>query len=541
VESETPRDVSMHAVGARAWPRLPSWTLSVAAALLAAIAFGTHFRGEFFWDDTDLVVKSTVLRDPHGWYRIFTTDLWGGATGRATDLYRPLPMLTLWMQARFTGLSIVAFRLGDLAIHFGCAALFFRWLRREGCSSLVAHSVTALFLVHPSTTEAVMWVTGGRNDSLGTLFALAALLCVRAEGSSWPRAVGATVFVFAAGLCKEVFVVLPFLLLAYATVRAEGEFARLVHVRLYLPIAGAASFLVVRRTLHIASTSRALDGSLSEHAANYASILWHYTSQIVTFDNGATAQRFEPLPSVDAALVLTAAIAVTIALLRARSFALFGWIWFSSALAPHVVSLPVIGQWGNRYAYFAGLGLAATIAFLLPAVAKRLPRVAPRFAAAVTAVLVVLLALRTSIDASLWRDGPTLFGADVARNPDDSRAHYHLGVELVARGGCTEALPQFTRAAELEPTYARAWHNVAGCLIQLRRPREALESAERDVALEPANPRAHYNDAVARLASGDRPGGLASLGTALALDPSYRQAAALRDKVTRASVAAGQP
>lgn len=507
--------------------------------MLAAIAFGDHFRGEFFWDDTDLVVKSTVLRDPHGWYRILTTDLWGGATGQATELYRPLPMLTLWAQSQLAGPSIVGFRLFDLAIHFGCAALFFRWLHREGCSSRVAHSVTALFLVHPSTTEAVMWVTGGRNDSLGTLFALAALLCVRANGSSWSRAVGATVCVFAAGLCKEVFVVLPFLLVAYATIRAEGDVARLVHVRLYLPIAGAASLLVLRRTLHIASTSRALHSSLGAHAANYATIAWHYAFQILTFDNGPTTEHFVTLGPIYAALVLTAVLVVTLALLRAGSFALFGWLWFSSALAPHVISLPVIGQWGNRYAYFAGLGLAATFAFLLPAVAKRLPPQAPTFATGVTAVLLVLLSLRTSIDASLWRDGVTLFGADVARNPDDSRAHYHLGVELLAHGGCVDALPHFTRSTQLEPTYARAWHNVAGCLIQLRRSRDALEPAERDVALEPMNPRAQYNDAVALFASGNPAAGLRSLSTALTLDPDYRQAQLLRDKMTRASSAAG--
>jgi tetratricopeptide (TPR) repeat protein len=446
-------------------------------------------------------------------------------------------MLTLWAQAQIAGPSIVGFRLFDLAVHFGCAALFCRWLIREGTSSLLAHCLTALFLVHPSTTEAVMWVTGGRNDSMGTLFALAALLCFRAEAPSWPRAAGATVFVLAATLCKEVFVVLPFLLISFTAVRARGDLARRISVPVGLPLLGDALFFLLRHELHISSVSRALDASLGEHATNYASILWHYAFQILAFDNGPTTEHFVPLRPVYAALVLTCVIAVTLACVRSRSFALFGWLWFLSALAPHVISLPVIGQWGNRYAYFAGLGLAAMIAFVLPAVAKRLPPNAPKLAAGTTFVLVVLLAIRTSMDASLWRDGVTLFGADVARNPDDGRAHYHLGVELLAHGGCVAALPHFTRSTELEPTYARAWHNVAGCLIQLRRPRDALEPAERDVALEPTNPRSQYNDAVALFASGDRAAGLRSLSTALTLDPHYRQAELLRDKVTRASAA----
>jgi hypothetical protein len=512
--------------------RPPLWTLSVLAGTLAVVAFGVHLRGEFFWDDLDLVVKNPLLGDPHGWRRILTADLWGGATGKATDLYRPLPMLTLWAQARIWGTSPVAFRVFDLGIHLACGALFCAWLLREGAPPMVAHSTTAVFLVHPSTTEAVMWVTGGRNDLLGTSFALLSLLSVQGRRPSIGGLAAATGFVFLAMLCKEVFVVLPVVLFAYLVVRRRlgGASGRLLPNAL-LPVTGVAAAFALRRALGVSAATNALGAAPLDHARAFATIVWHYAVQLVTLDNGATAERFVPLTTWAAALVLAAVLATSAALVRARSLAIIGWIWFLLALAPHTVSMPITGQWGNRYAYFSGIGFGACVAFLLPELARRVRPSVVAFAPGVVAVAVLLLALRTSQEASLWRDGVTLFGADVARLPDDSRAHYHLGVELVPRGGCAAALPHFAMSAHFEPTYARALHDVSGCLIELGRPADALEPARRDVELEPQSAGAHYNYAVALLASGDRPGAVRLLQRAVALDPGHRSALSLLDEL----------
>jgi tetratricopeptide (TPR) repeat protein len=437
-------------------------------------------------------------------------------------------MLTLWAQAQAWGLSHAAFRAFDLVTHLACGSLFCLLLLRNGAQAGVAHAVTAVFLVHPSATEAVMWVTGGRNDLLGTLFALAALLCVSARTPWWGVA-GATVFVAAAVLCKESFVVLPVILAAYIVIRRGHDRSARTWIDASLPILGVALVWLVRRSLHLPA-GPVLGTPFGERLVAYASALWHYAAQIAVLDNGATAERFTPLSWWSAAVALSSTFIAGV-LLRSLRLAAFGWLWFVVALAPYAVTLPILGQWGNRYAYFACLGIATAVAFLVPELAKRVPRLSGLAATSGVSIVVVLLSLRTSQEASLWHDGVTLFGADVARSPEDSRAHYHYGVELLTERGCEGALPHFVLSAQFEPTYARAFHDVAGCLIRLGRPVEALEAARRNVALEPWSPGVLYNFAVALFASGDRARSIEYLTRALDRDPGYRPARSLLDEI----------
>jgi tetratricopeptide (TPR) repeat protein len=104
--------------------------------------------------------------------------------------------------------------------------------------------------------------------------------------------------------------------------------------------------------------------------------------------------------------------------------------------------------------------------------------------------------------AALWRDGETLFGADVAQEPDNPFALYHLGVSIERRAGCANAVPLFQRAASLQPNTWRPWHNTAGCLLRLGRWDEASVAAATAVKLRPQHPGSLLNFGLVELHEG---------------------------------------
>ena len=505
----------------------------ILAVVLLGVAFGPHLRGEFVWDDIYLVEGNQALFQTDGWRVLLNHDLWGPVTGEPSQLYHPVPMFSLWLQGILHTRSLVGFRLANLALHGLCAGLLWLFLGRRGMSRAAALATAAVFLVHPSVTEPVMWVTG-RHDTLGMAFTLAAmLLWPVADRGIWLRSSLAGLAAALAFLCKEQFLVVPVLLLVYTVVGMRGRANCLSGPRrwliLLLPSAGLAAALLWRAHLGIRLGSDELARGLAQQFVCYATIVWHYGFQLLSFGNSATLDRFIPLGPWAAMGVLVILLAAGTVLARAwwrepARFALplFGVSWFCLSLVPLVAAVPRIGFYGNRYAYSPLGGLTVAAVGLLAPLASR-GRL-PRLWLAAGALLPALLVLSTSSAAANWRSDLSLYRADLLRDPDNGIAHYHYGYAVLRRRGCGEALPIFLAATRLAPDYARGWHNVAGCLENLGRAAEAEEPARRAVELEPDNARNQYNLAVALAARGDRTGATHALEHCLAREPSFKPA-----------------
>ena len=499
--------------------------VTVAAVMaLCVLVFQPTLPGHFVWDDVPLVEHNRSLLRPEGIRRLLATDLWDGADGRPSVLYHPLPMVTLWLQARVTGLSLVAFRVGNLAAHLLCGLLLFVLLRRYLGSLTVATAAVLLFLIHPSVTEPVMWITG-RHDSVAALCALGALLVWPGTGSRWaaPRAAGAGLLCALAFLSKEPFGVAVALLPARAVVdRVPWRRA----VAWSLCAVGALALAVgLRRALGIPSTAVGV-GGVATVLVSYATIVWHYLVQLVTVDNGAAIVSFRPLgwPSVVAVYVGLAAVTgvATRAAWSGRrqaSLAWLGWFWFLIALVPHVISVPQFGVYGNRYAYFPLMGLLVAAAATADGLRARARPAVLGGATVLVCLVIVTASLRTADEARAWRDDLTLFGHKL--DPEDGFAlHQHANARL-RREGCGAVLPELARVVELAPGLGGGWHLLAGCLLSTGRYERAVSAGARALALQPGSAGAEYNLGAALVFSGQTQRGIAHLERAARLDPGH--------------------
>jgi hypothetical protein len=501
-----------------------------AAIGLTVAIFGPALAGSYVWDDTWQVEHNHALRSTEGLARLLTTDTCESAGRAPCVLYHPLPMATVWLQARTTGQSIVFFRLGNLAIHWAAACLLFVFLRRRGLARPLSLAAGALFLVHPSVTEPVMWVVG-RQDSLATVCSVGALVAWP-DGTSrrgWLRAALASLLLGLALLCKEPFVVVAALLLVRAVLDRVPWRKSLAW--LAWPIGAIAAIIGVRHALGIPSAV-GQGGTVASMLVNHATILWHYLAQLATFDNGPAIVSFRPLPWPAALGVFVVIVAVCVPAARAAwlgsrraGLLLLGVLWFVVALAPHVVSLPAFGVYGNRYAYFPLMGLLVAGAAVADGFHGRLR---PAFVHVGVLAFILVLAvasLRTAAEARAWKDEPTFFSHNL--DPEDGLAlHQHANVRL-QREGCEAALPELARVVELAPGLGNGWHNLAGCLLSTGRHALAVGAARRALALQPRNAGSEYNLGAALVFQGQIQQGIAHLERAARLDPGHVQTARL--------------
>ena len=506
--------------------------------LLLLLAFGERLGGEFVWDDVPLVLENPSLTAPGGLARVLLGDLWGSAGQASTQLYHPLPMLTFWVEAHTHGLQLGALRFVNVLLHGGCALLFFALLERLRVGVTAALLTTALFLVHPLVTEPVMWLTG-RHDTVAALAALAALLVFPRPSSPsamW-RACASGVLCAGAFASKEPYVVAPALVALLSLVEhvPATRVARLA--ALWLPsFLGTLSVVALRALLHIPTGSQQLGAPLLTLAQGYASIVWHYLVLGLTLDQGATIAMYRPLAGHADVLVwlgLLGALAALLALLarvRARPVsvhartAAFGYAWFLGSLSPHVLSLPLLGLWGNRYGYFPLLGLLLLLAAGIAALQARPFVLARRVLPVLLGACAALALVQTHAAAALWHDDLTLYAASVVADPTDGRALYHYAHAVRKREGCQAAVPLLERATKLDPTYARAQRNLAGCLLDLGQPKLAVAPARLAARLEPTVAAHHYNLGAALVLSGDRDRGVLELRRALQLNPTHAPA-----------------
>jgi 4-amino-4-deoxy-L-arabinose transferase-like glycosyltransferase len=188
--------------------------------LAALLAYSSNINSYFLSDDFVQIGK--VL---HGEFSV----AWGQAHG---GFFRPLFILSYIIDSRIWHDRPFGFHLTNILLHAVNSFLVFKFgLRLFQNLKWAAKSIKAavgaaavLFLLHPSHTEAVTWISG-RADLLATLFCLATLWCYCAYVDARRSAYLLLGLAFGAMalLAKESAICLPFLILIIGLYRSRGR------------------------------------------------------------------------------------------------------------------------------------------------------------------------------------------------------------------------------------------------------------------------------------------------------------------------------
>ncbi|MEM1007521.1 MAG: hypothetical protein AAGJ35_00825 [Myxococcota bacterium] len=515
---------------------------TVGLGILCLCIFGFSLTGHYVWDDVYLVQFHPSLRPWDGWKALVLKDVWGGATGRHTQLYHPLPMLSFWLEAQTWGLSVWRSRLLNVWMHGCCGLGIYVLLRRWSISAMYAWCGVFVFVSHPIVTEPVMWLTG-RHDLMGVLFGICALAVwpnASKPNQPWLRVGCASGCVLLAFFCKEPYLVLPLLLFFQGELQRDASaLGKRRWLWYLLPILALLVGIGWRTFLGISAQSALLGRPVEFHAQSYTSILHHYLPLLFTWSDAPTLSRFTQAGRVQMWISVLWVLSIWSVLLvlwwrRGRREPVWGLLLFAGSSflvlwSPHLLSMPMIGMFANRYAYFPwlflsmfGVGMIWKLGMQLQSSQRvQIRRIFRGLMSAVVCILVCWGGWQTALRAHDWQSNEHLYAADIARTPDNGLAYYHYGHALRVRLGCRRALPFFRQATVLSPKYVRGWQNTVGCMIQLAMYREALPLARRAAQMASYHPQNHYHLGLLLLQLGQTQQAKSALLEALARNPRY--------------------
>jgi len=469
-------------IAGRSWvsPRL-AIILLVAAILLPNL--GALTCG-FLFDDLPMIVENQQL---HSWASLpaaWSTGIW--PDGRSIPALRPVAQTvwaTLWIAG---GGSPLPFHLANFLLAVGATLLVWRLLR-DVTTPDVAFLAALIWALLPIHTEAVTSIIGSA-ELLAAVGGFAAILEHR-HGRSGPALLLFALAVFA----KESAA-------AFAGVAAVlwwlAPPRRALQKNLVRDTAIAGAIVMTALIAHaLAANGPALippmdnPMSLVPWVPRILTALWVqllYLGKTVFPLKLAADYSYKQIPLVmgfadpravaGCLLVIVAGIAFRY--WRAARLPVALWVIPFAATAN--ILFPIGTIMGERLAYVPTVGVAVALAGLL----VRLPR---RWLLLVTALWVIVFAVRTAVRNQDWQTADAFYPALVQASPASTKAWYFLGVWHSTRGRDTAALAAYDRAIAIFPAYPEALNNRGNILVAFGRIAEAKDSYRRCLRFDPTH------------------------------------------------------
>jgi tetratricopeptide (TPR) repeat protein len=371
------------------------------------------------------------------------------------DFYwHPMTWLSHMTDCQMYGLRPGWHHLTSLLFHIANVLLLFGILLRLTAAFWRSALVAAIFALHPTRIESVVWIAE-RKDLLSGFFFLAAIWCYLRYTERPSRGRYALVIaVFVLGLMsKPMVMTLPVILLLLDW-WPLGRRAFAEKLPMFM-LAGLSSLITSIGTVRLGNVNWGSSFSAGQRIANalisYVRYLelafWpHGLAILYPFRTAVPAWQ-----AALAALLLAAITGLAFWQARRRPYLIVGWLWFTLGLFPASGVVTQVGWQGmaDRFTYLPQIGLATAVTWgAAEFIGNR-----RRAAAALSGAVVALLGIAAIRQMPVWRDSVTVFAHAVAVTDGNPAAQHFLATALDERGRFDESFPHHAEAARLEPYY----------------------------------------------------------------------------------------
>lgn len=474
--------------------------LLIPAVCLAVYASG--LPNDFVLDDFQVVASNPLVSGEAGIGEILRSGYWAGRF--ASDLYRPLAILSLALDHALWGGDPAVFRLVNVALHALTALLAYALLVELLPGGGAAAAAALFYACHPIHVEAVVPAVGRSECLAGALFVGALVLYVRSarKGGVTGRVVSLLLF-FLATLAKESAFALPAVLAALEYVFPTGKGG--TRYRKIWPYFAAAALSMALRMWALGP--HAFGGPVAfidnpaahsgfgvrlmtavEVTVRYLGLLVFPAVLSADYSYAQVRPVETPwsLSFAGAAAVLLVAAWGAFALRRRAPEIYFGGLWFALAYLPvSNILIPTGTIMAERLMHVPALGFCIVFGWGAGRVAERAGRRGRSRAAAAVAAATLLYGARTAVRNLDFRDNGTLFAATVRAAPQSVRMRVFYG-DFLSKNGCfEEAQEQFDAAESLLPGYGPTELFLGGHNSRMGRYEEAAEHFRKAVAANP--------------------------------------------------------
>ena len=513
-DRKTPREPAARSARGAPGREGPGFLPLLLASLLAAfVLFGASLPHGWLSDDASLVQGNQTLerRAPGTILGIWTSDYWeqlgpNGERFRAgadRNLYRPVTILSFWINARLGATTPSDFRLTNLLLHALAAALI-GLLAKKRIGFIAGWGAMLFTVAHPVALDVINRLVG-RADLLVLVGMALALVTQTATRGGWrPRHVAllALATLIATGAKESGFAVVPLVLLVAWLDRGKAPRpwpgpaivggVALIMIGLRLAVVGFPRYHPDARIDLVMNPLSGL-GLVDRLPGALANVTWYVRMLILPWpmkaiDRPLVLPGWGSLETWLGAALLAGIMAMLVLLLRRRHEAALapGW-WLAGFLVVGQLLLP-IGAFRETRLLYPLLGSTAWLvaATLQGSAATAVDRRRAPGPVIVTGLLVATWVLTIFLRTPVYTDDRHLLEADLSQDPAPL-TYLMLGTLYQAEGRMAEARAAKERALRLAPNSSQALADVGALDIDTNNFGRADSLLARAVALAPNN------------------------------------------------------
>ena len=515
------------------------WTLTAVCACLTVVTwvvFAQTLRYDFInYDDPHYVYQNTRITSGIN----FANVAWAFSHIHSEN-WHPLTTITHMLDCQLHGVNAGWHHFTNVLLHCLAVVLLFVALERMTGALWRSAFVSAVFAVHPLHVESVAWIAE-RKDVLSALFFMLTLLAYLhyTRAPSIGRYLTVALVVGLGLMSKPMLVTLPFVLLLLdywpldriKTHRSNTERRVLQLILEKIPlialsaVSSIVTFLAQRGAIGWTEqlpVSARISNALVAYVVYIRQMFW--PAGLAVFYPHPESRL--PVWEISLALIVLVGITAAAFVFRKKApYFITGWLWYLGMLMP-VIGLVQVGWQGHadRYTYLPQIGLyiAVTWAVTDLTCSWRFQRIALGAAAL---VVVAVLAWRSWLQTSYWRDSETLFTHALAVTSNNDVALNNLGIIFLDKGQLDDAISKLEAAIDLRPENAPAHDNLAKALLKKGQVAEAMVHYRKFLELEPANVEARNTLGTALIQQGHVREAIDQWQEVLALQPENGNAA----------------
>lgn len=452
--------------------------LVLPAFLLYAKSFGYDFTT---LDEQWMIVQNAKSLGQWSYLKtLFSSDV-------AHAYYRPLFMLTLFIDFQLGGLSPFIYHLSNLFWHLASVILLYRFLAFYNESKKTAFSLALLFSVHPILLHAIAWIPG-RNDSMLCAFMLASFIYLnRYLKHGDKRNLKLHLLFFACSLfTKETAVLFPLIYILFFYLQKNRQNKAILKTCLYWFAIGMIWFIGRKTSVESEHT---FNGNYAESIKLFFLSMLAYTGKAFIPVQQSIYPRAGDLPVIPGIL----ALAILIILwfkpgVKDKKIALLGlFLFFFLLTIPVWYSVALGGK--EQYEHRIYASLPGLFLFILQLKFQKENKIL--LYAIYTLAIVFFIRTYTRMD--VYKDKITFATAGTMDCPDFYLFHYQLGGQYLEEDRYEEALQNFKVALKMRPDMHRIYNSIGSAHYFLGEYKPALENFNKAISLSAFNPEYYRN------------------------------------------------
>jgi len=436
--------------------------MAIFLALVAFLINSNTLHHGYVLDDVMVVRDNTMV--PHGFSAIgelFTTPHLRGYLTLSNDTYRPLSLVAFAIEAQLFGSNPSANHFFNILFFVGCVVTLFLFLHKlfREQRPILAFIAALVFALHPIHTEVTANIKS-RDELMCFFFAFLSLnLFARYAKDNKPTMLaGAILSLFLSFLSKETVItflaIIPFVFFFHLNYDKKRSIAITVSTLLVTGIfLGLRSYILGKFHANIDTPINFMDNALMR-APNAMSklateilILGMYLKLMFvpyplicdhSFNSIPYTTFADPLVLLSLLLYIGMAVFAVYRFMKNRkdlwTFSILLYL-ASISLFTNII-IPLASTFAERFLFFCSAGACIAIAVAIdkwlinPAAEQKFKTLFSGKALVILAPLCIIYATLTYGRNEDWKDNYTLYKADVAKLPQNTRLNYYIGSEL---------------------------------------------------------------------------------------------------------------